>query len=338
MKETGNAEVVNLQDPNREHRTYQLSYAFKQQLMKSWRPKPTLKCAITIYLIIGLIFLALGIALLVKSDEIFEASYRYDNLCPVTKTNSTGSTLCPISINIPNKVIGPVYFSYRVTNFYQNHRRYVQSISFNQLSAGVYVATNTFSDCDPVTKNKDLFTKTALDGTPLDPEAQAFPCGLVARSLFNDSFTLNYTQNGSAQSFQLVEKGIAWPDDVNYRYKNSNGTYRSKQWADVESERFMTWMKMSPFMDFRKTWGIIQQDMPAGNYTLYVQSNWDASIFKGEKWVVFSQTNAFGGTNYFLAYSYLAIGGLAILLSILFIIRKVMRPKGMLDKKLKEFA
>jgi hypothetical protein len=336
MKETRTVETVNLHDRNPPYQSYRLSYAFKQQLMKSWRPKPTLKCAITVYVIIGLIFFALGIALLVKSNEVFEFQTRYDNLCPVTKGNTTA--LCAVPFTLTEKVTAPVYFFYKVTNFYQNHRRYVQSIDFTQLNGANYVANQTYSNCDPVVRNSDLFVTKALDGTPLDPQAQAFPCGLVARSLFNDTFTLNYTEGGASTNFVLQENGIAWPDDINYRYKNSNGSYRSFQWADVESQRFMTWMKMAPFMDFRKTWGVIQQDMPAGNYTMFVNSLWDASLFGGEKYLVLSTTNTFGGTNYFLAYAYLAIGGVAILLSILFIIRKMTRPKGMLDKKLREYA
>lgn len=334
MKDQPTAETVKLGD--QPHQNYRLSYAFKQQLMKSWRPKPTLKCAITIYVIIGLIFFALGIAMLVKSNEIFELQQRYDDGCKVDKTNP--DKVCAVTFTLTDKVTAPIYFFYRVTNFYQNHRRYVQSIDVNQLSAGVFVSNQSYSNCEPVTQNKHLFTKKSVSGIDLDPEAQAFPCGLVARSLFNDTFELRYTNGASSTLYTLEEKGIAWPDDVNYRYKNSNGTWQSNQWVDVTSERFMTWMKMSPFMDFRKTWGIINQDMPAGQYTLNIKSRWDSSVFEGQKWFVLSQTNAFGGKNYFLAYSYLAIGGLAILLAILFIIRKMTRPKGMLDKKLREYS
>lgn len=338
MKETRTAETVTLQDKNAPIQSYRLSYAFKQQLMKSWRPKPTLKCAITVYVIIGLIFFALGIALLVESNQVFEFQMRYDNLCAVPNANSTATGPCAVTFNLTSKVTAPVYFFYRITDFYQNHRRYVQSIDYTQLSSGTYTANATYANCDPVTTNANLFVTKALDGTPLDPQAQAFPCGLVARSLFNDTFVLNYTEAGSNTNFVLQENGIAWPDDINYRYKNTNGSFQSVQWVDVQSQRFMNWMKMSPFTDFRKTWGVIQQDMPAGNYTLYINSRWDSSIFGGQKWFVLSTTNSFGGTNYFLAYSYLAIGGVAILLSILFIVRKMTRPKGMLDKKLREYA
>lgn len=312
--------------------SYKLSYAFKQQLMKSWRPKPTLKCAITIYVIIGLIFFALGIAILVESNSIFEYQQRYDSSCPKIGQN------CFINFQITTQVQQPIYFFYRLTNFYQNHRRYVQSIDFNQLKGQVYVNASAIPNCSPVILNAHTFRTVSIANTTLDPQAAAFPCGLVARSMFNDSFTLYLNTNGTNSTINISNKGIAWPDDINYRYKNLPANQSNLQWMDVEDERFMTWMKMAPFMDFRKTWGVINSNLPVGNYTLVINNNWNSTIFSGQKWIVLSQTNAFGGTNYFLAYSYLAIGGVAILLAILFIFRKITRPKGMLDKKIREYS
>ena len=45
--------------------------------------------------------------------------------------------------------------------------------------------------CDPVMTNSDLGLEFAYDGiTRLEPEAPAYPCGLVAKSLFNDTLEL----------------------------------------------------------------------------------------------------------------------------------------------------
>ena len=45
--------------------------------------------------------------------------------------------------------------------------------------------------CDPVKTNADLGLELAFDGiTPLKPNAPAYPCGLVAKSLFNDTLAL----------------------------------------------------------------------------------------------------------------------------------------------------
>lgn len=326
MKHDLNNETVPI-TPTEPIQKYKLSYAFKQQLMKSWRPKPTLKCAITVYVIIGLLFFALGIAILVQSNAIFEYQQQYDTAC------STIGKQCSISFTIPKQINQPIYFFYRLTNFYQNHRRYMQSIDFPQLSGGSILDSSKIADCAPVILNSDLFTNVSATGAKLDPASAAFPCGLVARSYFNDTFVLTNTDTNT--TIPISNVGIAWPDDINYRFKNAN---LSLQWIDIQQERFMNWMKVSPFMDFRKTWGVINSNLQAGNYTVFINPLWDSSIFSGQKWIVLSQTNAFGGRNYFLAYSYLSIGGVSILLAILFIFRKITRPRGILDKKIREYS
>ena len=58
-----------------------------------------------------------------------------------------------------------------VTNYYQNHRRYVKSYESGQLNGDA----SSFSDihngnCKPV---------AAIDGKPI------YPCGLIANSVFN---------------------------------------------------------------------------------------------------------------------------------------------------------
>ena len=37
----------------------------------------------------------------------------------------------------------------------------------------------------------------ALDGTVLNPNSVAYPCGLIAKYFFNDTFSLASTQNGT---------------------------------------------------------------------------------------------------------------------------------------------
>ena len=309
-------------------KSYHLSYAFKQQLLQAWRPKPTLKCAITVYAIIGLLFFALGISILVMNDRIFEAYHRYDDQCPAI--NAT----CEITVQIDQDLVAqPVFFFYQIKGFYQNHRRYIQSISLDQLRDGVVKNASDVSDCSPVTYNKENYYRTSVTGAPLDPDQPAFPCGIVARSYFNDTFQMFNVSDNSVVPISAA--GIAWPDDKKYKFKNAD---LSQQWIDVEDERFITWVKISPFTDFRKSWGVIRTDLQKGSYKIVIDNFWNAAAFGGEKWIVLSQTNAFGGKNEFLAYTYLAVGALSIVLAIIFIFRKIRRPKGVLDEKIKEFS
>ena len=119
----------------------------------------------------------------------------------------------------------------------------------------------------------------------------------------------------------------------NSRFKNSSDL--TSQWIDVTDEHFIVWMRFSPFKNPRKVWGRIDQDLELGSYTLKVNSNWDASIYGGEKRVILATTNSMGGKGIFLSICYLIVGALALVLAIGFIIRKLIRPKGNLESKVK---
>ena len=45
-------------------------------------------------------------------------------------------------------------------------------------------------DCNPVLLQKDTGTTTSWNGNPILDEAIASPCGLIAKSMFTDTFEL----------------------------------------------------------------------------------------------------------------------------------------------------
>jgi len=75
-------------------------------------------------------------------------------------------------------------------------------------------------------------------------------------------------------------------------------------------------MKVAPFKNFRKTWGKIEQDLEKGVYDVEIDYRWDVKAFEGEKWIVITDTNAFGGKNYFLGFSFLFLGCLSLVFGI----------------------
>ncbi|CAM9147785.1 unnamed protein product [Phaeothamnion confervicola] len=135
------------------------------------------------------------------SDDVVTYSYTYDDGASAGESGYTGCELdeagsdsktCLVSINIDRKMAAPIYVYYELDNFFQNHRRYVRSRSSDQLTG---VAVSPDSNCDPLQD---------LDGVDLNP------CGLIANSLFNDTFSLT--------NHVMVETGIAWESDQSDRF------------------------------------------------------------------------------------------------------------------------
>jgi hypothetical protein len=54
----------------------------------------------------------------------------------------------------------------------------------------------------------------------LDPDQIATPCGLIAKSMFNDTFAI-YTDEGLTDQISIDEKGIAPKSDIEYKFNNS---------------------------------------------------------------------------------------------------------------------
>lgn len=278
---------------------------FKQQKLSAWRPVPTIASTTITFLIFGVIFLAIGIVVLLYSNQIVEYTYDYTNEC---KTNAK----CNVTLTINQTMTQPIMVYYQLNNFYQNHRRYVKSKSNKQLAGEALSVDDIKSDCDPVYLNLHIgpnlmsFTNKTL----LDPNAPANPCGLIAKSFFNDRYQLS-TLN---KQIKINEAGIAWESDKNLKYKINN---TELHWLNPEDEHFMVWMRPAGLPNFRKLWGKIEENLEPDTYTITFENNYKID-YGGQKFFVISTVNAFGGKNSFLGISYIVVGGICILMAILF--------------------
>lgn len=166
---------------------------------------------------------------------------------------------CSIQFEIPEDMGPPVLFYYQLTNFYQNHRRYVSSFFSDQLAGKSFDASSVKeSDCTPL--------ETDSEDNPY------YPCGLIANSVFNDTFSNLTTVGSSGANYTMTEKGIAWSSDKDL-YKNISSsidvtTIRpppnwSVRWPnnyttdnpppDISSdEHFIVWMRTAALPDFSK--------------------------------------------------------------------------------------
>ena len=148
---------------------------------------------------------------------------RMKNMMMVLLRLGTG---CTLTLTIPTDMTAPVFFYYQLNNYFQNHRLYARSVSVKQLLGYDISVSDAQSDCEPIVYNANISVKVAIDGkTPLDPNAIANPCGIIAYTVFNDSYSLS----NSSQVVDISDTGIAWPTDVN-RYKITN---ESTMWYNI---------------------------------------------------------------------------------------------------------
>ena len=283
----------------------------------TWRPVPSILSTTLCFTITGVIFLVMGIVLLLYSNKVKEFEIRYDNIpeCEAALQNATNKQ-CQIPIKLTEDFKGPVMVYYQLNNFYQNHRRYLKSKSVSQLKGELKTVNEIKDECEPVIRNSDLWKTTSFSNTPLDPDAPANPCGLIARSLFNDSYLLTSDEDGMFV-IDINPKNIAWNSDRKGRYRRPENAEKL-QWTDVEDERFMVWMRPAGLPDFRKLWGRIEQDLVSGIYYLQITNNYHVKSFNGKKSFVLSTVNTFGGNNTFLAIMYLAVGGVSVCAGVAF--------------------
>ena len=293
---------------------------FKQQNLPAWRPVPTLGSTIVIFVSIGIIFITFGIILSFYSTKINEIKFRYDNQC---ESKEPPNELCYLNFTISKTMKKDIMVYYELDNFYQNHRRYVKSRNNDQLK-GKKVSDKTLKDdCDPVVTNSEMGkTKNILQGT-LNPDEIAVPCGLIAKSYFNDNFSL-YDSNGNI--IKINQNNIAFKADKENHFKNSQDP--SKQWIDMTDEHFIVWMRPAAFPNFRKLWGRINQDLNEGEViTLNVENNYDVSGFNGKKYFILSEINKLGQNNILMGGCYIIVGGSSIILALIFSIGNNLQKK-----------
>lgn len=142
-----------------------------------------------IFLIFGISFLTLGVALYVMSGKVSFVSLQYNNICPAY---NGVNRVCNLNFTVEQTMFAPIFAYYELSSFYQNHKRYVKSRNVVQLAGNQISMDDAFRSCEPIVTNANLGLKYAFDGvTELDPNAVAVPCGLIAKSHFNDTYRLN---------------------------------------------------------------------------------------------------------------------------------------------------
>ncbi|CAM0870352.1 unnamed protein product [Alopecurus aequalis] len=302
---------------------------FSQQELPACKPLLTPGIVIAAFSIIGILFVPIGLASLFASREVVELLHRYDLSCVDVDDkvgfiqNPKSDKTCTVNMTVPKYMKSPIHVYYQIGNFYQNHRRYVKSRSDKQLR--YKSAVHLTKECEPEDK---------VGGAPI------VPCGLVAWSLFNDTFTIKV--NG--KTTEVNKKDIAWKSDKNSKFgkdiypsnfqKGSliGGAKLNESIPLSEQEDLIVWMRTAALPTFRKLYGRIEKDIMANdNITVVIQNNYNTYSIGGSKAVVLSTASWIGGKNNFIGIAYLTVGGLCLFLALGFLVLYMAKPRTLGD-------
>jgi len=224
---------------------------FRQQRLVAWQPIMSPPHVVACLILVACVFVPVGIAILFANKDALDVEIQYDNRnsCGFNAQSSglfrynNFSMGCnfTVSFTIPTTMPAPVYMYYKLTNFYQNHRRFAKSRNDFQL-VGQEVTKSSATDCAPFLTPGD---NNNLAGTRMTVNGQSTtygdmiysPCGLVAWSMFNDTFALYRSTSATTQTLicngsnfdkatnnplsvgsRCHKKGITWASDYD-KYK-----------------------------------------------------------------------------------------------------------------------
>ncbi|KAG4143648.1 hypothetical protein ERO13_D06G203900v2 [Gossypium hirsutum] len=320
-------------DTDRErHRARETAfYLFTQQSLPACKPVLTPGWVIAIFLFMGVIFIPVGLITLRASHCVVEIVDRYDIDCvPEPSRMDKVSYIqddsipknCSHFMKVHKYMKAPIYIYYQLDNYYQNHRRYVKSRSDKQLLDGQKY--HDTSSCQPVESNNNR---------PI------VPCGLIAWSLFNDTF--EFIREGA--ELKVNRKNIAWKSDRGHKFgKNvypfnfQNGTLIGGGKLNPEiplsdQEDLIVWMRTSALPSFRKLYGRIEEDLDVDDVVVVnLMNNYNTYSFGGKKKLVLSTSSWLGGKNDFLGHACVFVGCSSLTLAIIFMLLhvKYRRPYG----------
>jgi len=347
---------------------------FKQQALPAWQPILTAGTVLPTFFVIGVAFIPIGVGLMYFSDTVKEVSIEYtdckmdsdaNKMCKDQIISSDGYDAagkrieCQCTLRIKEEDIGEenwadnVFIYYGLTNFYQNHRRYVKSRDDKQLYGDL---SSENQDCAP-------FLFKTVEGSD---DLKYAPCGAIANSLFNDTIVLEYCEKKQCQdtdtwkTVKVTGRGIAWESDKQYKFKNPGGKNSvadiRKAWEDagaikpmdwqkevweldktdpdnngLQNEDLIVWMRTAALPNFRKLYRKVVYGSDDASFTqseglradysyrLKIGYNFEVSQFQGTKSVIISTTSILGGKNPFLGIAYIVVGCICFLMGIIFL-------------------
>lgn len=300
-------------------------YKFAYNGLEKWVPVYTPNYLILMYMVLGIVFIMVGIYLHILSNNTIECIISYDDspgngitvdtLVEIKSENCNPSRIDGSEIKYLD---GDYFIYYQLRNFYQNNKSYMNSRNDRQLSGELLYNENELSDCHPLIKDKY--------GRIL------YPCGIAAYTIFNDTYMLYDGQNDPIEIDDSLETITFKSDRMNYKNipEEKLIEYEFNDWLSkdifpgrIENPHFIVWMKYSAFSTFNKIYGKLKskKNKLVLPIKIHIKNRYPVNLFNGSKHIVISQNTIFGGKNPYFGVLYMISGIIFILLSIFYLVR-----------------
>ena len=272
----------------------------------------------------------------------------YDSNSDCSLNDTNYGTECVVNYTLDYDFEPPIYFHYKLTKFFQNHRSYVKSRNTKQLILYEDILDNEY--CDPSETQTSQAADDSYSGKVM------LPCGLIANSFFNDKFKVTYIEDGEVFEFcntsqctvdeQAVSNwsaaawyaspnwerdGIAWDSDLE-RFQHFDITDDTTNVNEVQENQgitlpetddldLMVWMRASTISTFTKLHRIINgQSLKKGaTFQVTIRNYFRVDEWEGgSKALVISTNSSMGGRNNKLGIIYMVIGSLSLMTAVFF--------------------
>lgn len=307
---------------------YKWHKKFAYQKFKGWRPILSPHKTELFFLGCGALLIALGVPILIASLNVVEyrVPYAFEGPFAGKDADARQALLAQqggygvnytVSLTVDKRMEAPVYVIFELGSFFQNFRRYVRSYDPTRMHDGSG-SGSPVSACAPFS-----YADPGNNTLPINP------CGQIAHSFFNDTFSLSLA---GGEQLPVDDSSIAWSSDANHLYGpvapenfNPAGGYpRGGNTSDVvlnQNQHWMVWMRPHSKVAAQKLYGRIDQSIEAGQQVLLAVTNrYNTYEYSGTKSVILTTNSWVGGKNIFLGALYVATGGVCLLIALFFFV------------------
>jgi len=300
---------------------------FAQQGLPSYTFVLTWRGVVLAAVCTGTWLLVVGIAVLLASDMVGKITVQYDGPpkraplgsakeelhylnCSVPGVGQTAS--CVYSLTVAQDMEPPVYIVYTVDPFYQNYNSYMQSVIYDELLGRPMDESLRRAACS------SRSTRLTPDGDHI------YPCGLLATTVFNDTFELLGLPLTTQDSLESMKS-----DYTRFANPRNWSSWRDMSWLwerypmvttpelGVESRHFVSWMLPEFFSHVNNLYGAVGTPLRKGEtLTLRINASFPVESLGARKQVLVMTKGLLGGRNYPFAVVLMANGGFCFFMAI----------------------